>query len=382
MASGRFLYWVEPPRCHAASKLAPPTSMPRKRGLSDETEAVMILLPWFSRQGPAPGSSNVRPALTTVRVSGPFNRTRRGARSRRSRRPPSEARNARLEDLIREAPQTYDPGAANSDSGLDSGSRLSRVKYALGRDTLAGKPLRYLIGTDTPGDGRDGEIIEVGYTVTRPPPRGLAVKYCNLFDEENSGRYAPYLATSDTAAQYGEGQIDPRGPGWEKNLRAQFARARSQGFRIVELDNPDAYAVADVLGAVALAAGYGLAVIAKNPLLIDGDPTPYVAHPAVVGVIVERHAGNPADMHALRVQAGKPGLPVWFVAFGEPPARSRASSSSTTARSRASSMSEAREWAGNIARACRGGFETRPYSNMRVTWSPGGEYVASEDVTA
>jgi hypothetical protein len=275
-----------------------------------------------------------------------------------------------------------DPGAANSDSGLDSGSRLSRVKYALGRDTLAGKPLRYLIGTDTPGDGRDGEIIEVGYTVTRPPPRGLAVKYCNLFDEENSGRYAPYLATSDTAAQYGEGQIDPRGPGWEKNLRAQFARARSQGFRIVELDNPDAYAVADVLGAVALAAGYGLAVIAKNPLLIDGDPTPYVAHPAVVGVIVERDAGNPADMHALRVQAGKPGLPVWFVAFGEPPARSRASSSSTTARSRASSMSEAREWAGNIARACRGGFETRPYSNMRVTWSPGGEYVASEDVTA
>src|SRR5262245_39515175 len=115
MASGRFLYWVEPPRCHAASKLAPPTSMPRKRGLSDETEAVMILLPWFSRQGPAPGSSNVRPALTTVRVSGPFNRTRRGARSRRSRRPPSEARNARLEDLIREAPQTYDPGTNRKD---------------------------------------------------------------------------------------------------------------------------------------------------------------------------------------------------------------------------------------------------------------------------
>src|SRR5262245_35801263 len=145
MASGRFLYWVEPPRCHAASKLAPPTSMPRKRGLSDETEAVMILLPWFSRQGPAPGSSNVRPALTTVRVSGPFNRTRRGARSRRSRRPPSEARNARLEDLIREAPQTCDPGAPRAESlALDPGSALACKStlawpgYDYGLESLSG----------------------------------------------------------------------------------------------------------------------------------------------------------------------------------------------------------------------------------------------------
>src|SRR5215510_6514498 len=148
MASGRFLYWVEPPRCHAASKLAPPTSMPRKRGLSDETEAVMILLPWFSRQGPAPGSSNVRPALTTVRVSGPFNRTRRGARSRRSRRPPSEARNARLEDLIREAPQTYDPGPLASSLGPLGPGRsapLARARAALrpghgAAGALSGRP--------------------------------------------------------------------------------------------------------------------------------------------------------------------------------------------------------------------------------------------------
>src|SRR5262249_32756596 len=100
---------MQPPQCHAASKLAPPTSMPMKIGLSDETETVMVLLPWFSRQGSAPGSLNVRPALTTVRVSDPFNQTRRGARFRRSPRPSSETRNARLADLIREAPQTYDP---------------------------------------------------------------------------------------------------------------------------------------------------------------------------------------------------------------------------------------------------------------------------------
>src|SRR3954451_315484 len=69
----------------------------------------MILLPWFSRQGSAPGSSNVRPALTTVRVSGPFNQTRRDARFRRSRGPFYKSRSARLADLISEADQTYDP---------------------------------------------------------------------------------------------------------------------------------------------------------------------------------------------------------------------------------------------------------------------------------
>src|SRR5215213_11323191 len=68
----------------------------------------MILLPWFSRQGSAPGSSNVRPALTTVRVSGPFNQTRRDAIFRRSRGPFYKSRSARLADLISEADQTYD----------------------------------------------------------------------------------------------------------------------------------------------------------------------------------------------------------------------------------------------------------------------------------
>ena len=144
---------------------------------------------------------------------------------------------------------------------------------------LEGKPLRYLIGADAPGPGRDGEVIECGYNVARPPANGIAIKYCNLFDEENTGRFGPYLQTSDTAAQYHEGQIDPRGPGWEKNLREQFARAKRQGFGIVELDNPDAYDVNDVLGAVDLAASYGLTVVAKNPLLIEDDPTPVCRAP-------------------------------------------------------------------------------------------------------
>lgn len=220
-------------------------------------------------------------------------------------------------------------------------------------NALAGKPLRYLIGTDAPGEGSAGDIVEVGYDVTRPPRNAMAIKYCNLFDEHNTGRYGPYLHTSDTAAHYGEGQIDPHGPGWERNLREQFERAHSQGFRFVELDNPDAYAVADVLDAVRLAASYGLEVIAKNPLLMDGDPLAYVAHRAVVGAIVEQDAGAPAEMDDLRLRSGKPDLPVWFVAFGE---------------------NASRAWALRIAQ------QAKAHRHMGVTFSPGSEYGSSVDI--
>lgn len=218
---------------------------------------------------------------------------------------------------------------------------------------LAGMRLRYLIGADDPGDGVDGEAIEVGYDVDRKPPHGVAVKYVNLFDERNTGEYGPYLHDSDTAEEYGEGQIDPSGPGWERNLLDQFARAASAGFLYVELDNPDAYSVDDVVSAVDMAARCGLLVLAKNPLLMEGDPKPYVAHPAVVGVIVERGGGSPADMHKLRVAANKPELPIWFVAFGH-----------------------GRRWAENIAMNARG------YRGMFVTYSSRDEYGSSEDVTA
>src|SRR5262245_57304809 len=72
---------------------------------------------------------------------------------------------------------------------------------------LEGKPLRYRIGTDEHSDGSEGEIVEVSYNSTVKPQRGLAIKYVNLFDENNTGAYGPYLATSDTSAQYNEGQI-------------------------------------------------------------------------------------------------------------------------------------------------------------------------------
>ena len=153
---------------------------------------------------------------------------------------------------------------------------------------LSGKPLRYLIGTDASGPGRDNEVTVVSYSTARPAKHGISIAYCNLFDEHNTGKYGPYLNTSDTAAQYNEGQIDPRGPGWEKNLREQFERRKKQGFEYVELDNPDAYTIKDVIGAIELASSYGLKVIAKNPGLMGNGAAAYVAHPNVYGIIVEK----------------------------------------------------------------------------------------------
>ena len=97
----------------------------------------------------------------------------------------------------------------------------------------------------------------------------------------------PYLHSSDTARKYREGQIDPGGPGWERNLREQFERRRQQGFGYVELDNPDAYGWIDVGGSYDLAASYGFKVIAKNPVICQ-DGLAMMRHPAVVGSIVER----------------------------------------------------------------------------------------------
>jgi hypothetical protein len=220
----------------------------------------------------------------------------------------------------------------------------------LAGNPLAGKPLRYLIGTDAAGAGHDSEVTVLSYNATAPVKRGISIAYGNLFDERNTGQYGPYLHTSDTAKQYNEGQIDPRGPGWDKNLREQFERRKKQGFEYIELDNPDAYSAKDVISAIDLAASYGLKIIAKNPLLVKG-AVAYMAHPNVHGAIVEKGAGNPKEMDALRKKAGKPALPVWFVAFGS-----------------------GRSWAGSIADAAK------QYRHMGVTYSSAGEYGNAIDI--
>jgi hypothetical protein len=214
---------------------------------------------------------------------------------------------------------------------------------------LSGKPLRYLIGGSA-GPGHDDEVTMVSYSTNSPVKRGISIAYCNLFDEHNSGRYGPYLHNSDTAKQYNEGQVDPKGPGWEKNLREQYERRSKAGFEYVELDNPDAYKIKDVIGAIELAATYNLKVIAKNPGITD-DPVSYVSHPNVYGIIVEKGAGGAADMERLRKKAGKPDLPVWFVAFGS-----------------------GRGWAGSVANSAKS------YRNMGVTYSSAGEYGNAIDI--
>ena len=105
------------------------------------------------------------------------------------------------------------------------------------------------------------------------------------------------------------------------------------------------------LRAVDRAGEYGLKVIAKNPLLMEGDPTPYLAHPDVFGAIVERGAGDPVRMDRLRKAAGKPDLPIWFVAFGA-----------------------GRAWADDVSNKARG------LKNIGVTVSAHGEYRTSTDI--
>lgn len=215
---------------------------------------------------------------------------------------------------------------------------------------LDGKPLRYLIGASSTPNGHDDEITEVPYDA-KPAKHGVSIGYCNLFDEENTGKFGPYLHSSDTAAEYHEGQIDPHGPGWNKNLTQQFKRRKKEGFEFIELDNPDAYHIADVLKAIDLAATFGLKVIAKNPGLLGDGAKAYVAHPNVYGIIVERDAGTPHDMDLLRHVAGKPDIPVWFVAFGS-----------------------GHKWANTTAKAAE------HFEGMGVTYSPHGEYGSSVDL--
>jgi hypothetical protein len=280
--------------------------------------------------------------------------------SRPSTNPPMEP--------TRRPPPHSEPRSASAGppSSTPSAGNSSNPSAGNSSNPLAGKRLRYKIGADNPGRGNAEEIVEVGYDWEKPLPLGISIAYCNLFNEKYSeqskkerAEYAPYLKTSDTAEDYGEGQIDPRGTGWRRNLTEQFERRRKQGFEYIELDNPDAYSVADVVAAVELAANYGLKVIAKNPGLMEGDPLPYVSHRNVHGIIVEKGAGDAHEMDALRRRAGKPEMPVWFVFFD-------------ARKGHDTGKKAAKQAAGLVQR----------YRGMSVTYSPGGEYTSAVDETA
>src|SRR5262249_16714241 len=176
-----------------------------------------------------------------------------------------------------------------------------------GMSELAGKPLRYLIGRDTGA----GPIVETGYDATRPSG-DIAAKYVNLRDEENTGRYGPYLPPDDIDSEYHEPAPDPDGAGFWRNLALQLDRAKQQAFRYVELHNLHTYAVDPAIRCFDKVREAGLQVFCKNPLLVDGDRPQLLAHSAVVLVIVEEDAGTGEGMDNLRKRGGKPTLPVRF----------------------------------------------------------------------
>src|SRR5262249_21180017 len=107
------------------------------------------------------------------------------------------------------------------------------------------------------------------------------------------------------------------GYGFLLNLRDQLALRKQQGFKLLELDNPDSYTRADVKIAMDEAAAQGFWILAKNPGLDDDKGAPLawtVDHPAVVGVISERDSGSVDALQRIR---GKRDIPVFFVAFDE-----------------------------------------------------------------
>ena len=240
-------------------------------------------------------------------------------------------------------------------SGHMDGPRALLAEAQKEAAKMTALPLRYLIAVEDQLPGRSDAITEVGYAGPKPTI-GPAVRYGNLYDQTGTGRYGPYLSGTDTADQYDERVVDPKGAGWVKLLSDQCAAARADGFDTIEWDNPDGYGQNDVLNAVQYAASYGLKVLAKNPLICDWDSVPYVAHQAVVGVVVEKDDGaTPAVYDDLRRAAGKPDLPIWFVAFK-------------------SGKEDGRAWAAATAK------EAARYQNMWVTMSPNGEYTSSVDV--
>lgn len=218
---------------------------------------------------------------------------------------------------------------------------------------LFGKSLAYLIGADDPGQGFEGALTEVPFDWDTPMAKGTSVAYCNLLAEKKLATYGPYLKPSDTARQYKEGMIDPRGIGWNYNLNDQFDRRRNAGFHYIELDNATDYDIADVLRAIETARNFGFEVLAKNPGNMNhDDATAYLKHPSVCGIIVEEGAGGPGVMERLRILAQRSDLPVWFVFYQRP----------------------------NLARSTGNIIASAGFRGMGVTNSVNGEYDTCEDV--
>jgi hypothetical protein len=213
-------------------------------------------------------------------------------------------------------------------------------------EELYGIPLRYFKDRpkDNPYKGSRDEVVLVGYNADRLPLSGIPVKYCTLLDHEEGGRCGPYLAPKVP---------DPKQNGYYRNIHNQLELAQHQRFKLIEWDHADNehFEEFDVKRAIDLALVYQIGVLFKNPGAIKKyDPTPHIKHPNIYGIIVEKECGSVMAMDSLRRAAGKPYLPIWFVAFGD------------------------RHWADLAA------IDAAKYTNVGVTFSPTGEYQDSIDI--
>jgi hypothetical protein len=216
--------------------------------------------------------------------------------------------------------------------------------------------LRYLIGMDADRIKPlpNGKILEVPYDYDK---RMGCTQYGNLRDEDDTGKFAPYLPADDITEKYNERTPDPKGPGFMKNVNNQIANAVKLGRIRIELDNPDSRGLSldAVMQAHDAAWAAGLRTVAKNPHLVD-DPTRYILHPSVDLIIIEHGAGGSIMAQVMRVKIGQPLLAVRFVSYDD------------------GAGGEA--WAEAVART----IKAEGYRNMGVTHSDVGEYKSSRDI--
>lgn len=199
-------------------------------------------------------------------------------------------------------------------------------------NSFAGRPLDYLIEIDEVAKAKrsvPNSILELGYEPDATIS-GDFIWYGNVRDQERelgeAGDYAPYLEWSKhddigapPPAGYGEWLPDPDGPGFERLIKSQIARALKAGAKCIEWDNIDSLTVAQILMVFDWTGAVGLRVAAKNPWMVKrgGDRVDVLRPPAVAIVIIEAGCGTLSENHSLRVAASRPDLPLRFVGFGD-----------------------------------------------------------------
>lgn len=183
-------------------------------------------------------------------------------------------------------------------------------------------PLRYLIALDSdpwPGE-QAGAITVLGYKC-EARPTGIFFDYGNVRDQEGGRKYSPYDPDKDNddigrpkeQGGYGEPAPVPGGDGFVRLIDKQIASAKALKADGKDWDNIDTWTVPDALWVFDRTWAAGLQVAVKNPILVKGgDRSKLLSHPAAAFSIVEKDAGWPHEMDALRKQAGKPDMPVRF----------------------------------------------------------------------